>query len=51
MVAKEGAGQLLWQAAGELEGQQDRFRFQAERELTQPDPAVNPEDKTGTFTA
>ncbi|MET4801068.1 DUF2934 domain-containing protein [Bradyrhizobium sp. LB11.1] len=41
---------LLWQAAGEPEGQQDRFWFEAERELTRSDPALNSDEKSGTFT-
>jgi hypothetical protein len=41
---------LLWQAAGQPEGQQDRFWYEAERELTQQDPAINPDEKSGTFT-
>jgi hypothetical protein len=41
---------LLWQAAGEPEGQQDRFWFEAERELTRSDPALNADEKSGTFT-
>ncbi|BAL08393.1 MULTISPECIES: DUF2934 domain-containing protein [Bradyrhizobium] len=41
---------LLWQAAGETEGQQDRFWFEAERELMQQDPAMNTDENSGTFT-
>ena len=41
---------LLWQAAGEPEGQQDRFWFEAERELAQRDPALNSDEKSRTFT-
>ncbi|MBR0915398.1 DUF2934 domain-containing protein [Bradyrhizobium japonicum] len=41
---------LLWQAAGEPEGQQDRSCFEAERELTQRDSALNSDEKSGTFT-
>jgi hypothetical protein len=32
----------LWEEADKPEG--------AERELTQPDPALNPDEKSGTFT-
>jgi DUF2934 family protein len=41
---------LLWQAAGEPEGQQDRFWFEAERELTQQESTNNPDEKSVTFT-
>jgi hypothetical protein len=40
----------LWQEAGRPEGQQDQFWFEAERELTRPDTALNPDEKSGTFT-
>jgi hypothetical protein len=39
----------LWEAAG-TEGQQNQFWFEAERELRQPDPALNLDEKSGTFT-
>lgn len=41
---------LLWRAAGEPAGHQDRFWFEAKRELTQRDPALNSDEKSGTFT-
>jgi hypothetical protein len=32
------------------EGQQDQFWLEAEHELTQQDPAINPDEKSATFT-
>jgi hypothetical protein len=34
----------------QTEGQQNQFWFEAERELRQPDPALNLDEKSGTFT-
>jgi hypothetical protein len=40
----------LWEEADKPEGKQNQLRLEAERELTQPDPALNPDEKSGTFT-
>jgi hypothetical protein len=32
------------------EGQQDQFWLEVEHELTQQDPAINPDEKSATFT-
>ncbi|WP_426435583.1 DUF2934 domain-containing protein [Bradyrhizobium genosp. P] len=40
----------FWEAAGKPEGRQNQFWFEAERELERPDPALNPDEKSGTFT-
>ena len=40
----------LWEEADKPEGKQNQLWLEAERELTQPDPALNPDEKSGTFT-
>lgn len=40
----------LWELAGKPEAQQDQFCFEAERELAKADPALNADERSGTFT-
>jgi len=44
----------LWELAGKPQGREDEFWHEAERELSKDspskDPAVNPDEASGTFT-
>jgi hypothetical protein len=40
----------LWEAAGQPEGREQEFWFEAEREITKRDATNNPEEKSSTFT-
>ena len=40
----------LWDLAGRPEGREDEFWYEAERELTNSDSNINPDEKSSTFT-